>query len=268
LKGTLEEKYHLLKKALKDLGSVVVAFSGGVDSSFLLKASFEALGHDAIGVTMDSPTLPEMELERAKEFCKKYGIRHIVQKSSLGNKKFIENDRLRCYYCKKDEMKQIKKIAQKYHSALLDGQNLDDEKDYRPGSLAASELGAISLLKECGLKKDEIRALSKRSGITSWDRPASACLASRIDYGIKITEPLLKTIDHLETFLRKKGFKLVRVRHHGKIARIELGRNELADLFKKGLSQTVLSEFKKHGYCYVVLDIEGYRMGSMNMAVG
>ncbi|MCG9478706.1 MAG: ATP-dependent sacrificial sulfur transferase LarE [Actinomycetia bacterium] len=245
-----------------------VAFSGGVDSSFLVKVASDVLGKKVLAITLKSPSSPRRDMDRASEFVEKHHVRHVVVESGLEGPNFVNNDRLRCYYCKIGELGKIIEIAKKYNiSNVLDGQNWDDISDYRPGTKAAQQLGVRSPLKYCHLSKQEIRILSRQTGLAGWDRPSSACLASRIAYGTKITERLLRIIDKLETFLLDKGFTQVRVRHHGSIARIEVQSKELGKFLDRSLTEDVIREFKNQGYLYVTLDIDGYRMGSMNKLV-
>jgi uncharacterized protein len=259
-------KVKSLKQELKSLGSVAVAFSGGIDSSFLLRIASDVLGNRVLAVTIKSPSIPEKELQRAINFTREFNIKHIVAEShELDNPDFIKNDRLRCYYCKKEEFGIISELAKKNNIAFVaDGQNYDDNDDYRPGSIAASELAVLSPLKNNNLSKAEIRFLSKEMGLHDWDRPALACLSSRIQYGTEISESLLKKIDHLENFLTDLGFRQVRVRHHNEIARIEIAKEDFSMLFEKDLMRKIISEFKRNGYCYVTLDLEGYSTGSLN----
>lgn len=184
----------------------------------------------------------------------------------MEDERFLKNDSLRCYYCKSEAFKKIIEVAKVNNiKNILDGQNYDDISDYRPGSKAAQECGVISPLRQNRLCKNDIRALSKKLGIKGWDRPSFACLASRIPYGTKITEEILARIDRLEIFLVKKGFKQVRVRHHGELARIEIIKEEIPLLAGQHLMEQIVSEFKSSGYLFVTLDLEGYRTGSMNI---
>ncbi|MBM3700612.1 MAG: ATP-dependent sacrificial sulfur transferase LarE [Actinobacteria bacterium] len=262
-----QKKMQSLKKQLKSMGSAIIAFSGGVDSTFLLHVAKDVLGERVAAVTLTSPSFPKRELDIAIKVASDLKVRHeLVDSHEMEDERFLKNDSLRCYYCKSEAFKKITEIAQAHNIMyVLDGQNYDDISDYRPGSKAAQECGVISPLRQNSLCKNEIRALSKKLGIKGWDRPAFACLASRIPYGTKITEEILARIDRLEIFLVKKGFKQVRVRHHGELARIEIIKEEIPLLAGQHLMEQIVSEFKSSGYLFVTLDLEGYRTGSMNI---
>ncbi len=265
----IRTRLNSLKNELNAMGSVAVAFSGGVDSTFLLKVAAEVLGDKVLAVTLKSPSFPKREIDAAVSIAGKFNVKHlIIESREFENPDFIKNDSLRCYYCKKEVFGKIIDEARNQGMAfVLDGQNYDDISDYRPGAKAASELGVISPLKKNSLTKDEIRQLSRERGIPGWDRPSFACLASRIPYGTRISKSLLEKIGSLEDFLINKGFAQVRVRHHGEIARIEIKKEDFSILFGKSLMPGIIDEFKKAGYLYVTLDLEGYRTGSMNMAL-
>jgi len=265
----LSTRLNSLKNELKTMGSAAVAFSGGVDSTFLLKVAGEVLGSNVLAVTLKSPSFPKREIDAAINIAGQFNVKHlIIESREFENPDFIKNDSLRCYYCKNEEFGKIIDEAQKHGIAsVIDGQNYDDISDYRPGAKAARELGVTSPLKNNRLTKEEIRQLSKEMGIFGWDRPSFACLASRIPYGTQISKSLLEKIGRLEDFLINEGFTQVRVRHHCEIARIEIVKEVFSMLFEKPLMNKVINEFKKAGYLYITLDLEGYRTGSMNIAL-
>jgi len=264
VKNNINKKFNKLKQTLKDMNKVVVAYSGGADSTFLLKVSYDLLGKNVIAVTAVSPSYTNSELEQAKQFTKKMKIRHIIIKSKeMENEKFISNTPNRCYYCKKELFSEIKKIAIKQNiKYIIDGSNADDTNDYRPGVKAIIEYGVKSPLKEVGLKKKEIRELSLKMQLNSWDKPALACLASRFPYGTKITNKRLKQVEQAEYFLLNFGINHVRVRYHNDIARIEVKADDFSKILKH--SKKIVKEFKKLGFTYITLDIQGYRTGSLN----
>ncbi|MDP4177808.1 MAG: ATP-dependent sacrificial sulfur transferase LarE [Bacillota bacterium] len=263
---TAEEKLEILKKNLKDLGSAAIAYSGGVDSTFLLKVAHDVLGDNVIAVTARSSTYPEREFKEAKEYIKKIGAKHIIIVSEeLDIDGFSKNPSNRCYYCKKELFTKINKIAEENRiNAVLDGSNLDDTGDFRPGMVAAKELQVISPLKEAGFTKEDIRKISKQMNIPTWNKPSFACLSSRVPYGEEITEAKLNMIEKAEQLLLDLGFKQVRVRHHGDIARIEVSKEERHKFFDTELMDKAAKEIQKYGFKYVTLDLLGYRTGSMN----
>ena len=262
----LENKFKKLKEQLIELGSVAIAYSGGVDSTFLLKVAHDLLGEKAIGVTARSSTYPEREFREAKKYAEEFGARHIVIVSEeLEIEGFAQNPVNRCYYCKSELFTKVREVADQNNiSFVLDGSNLDDLGDYRPGMQAAKELNVVSPLKEAGLTKDEIRILSKKLGIPTWNKPAFACLSSRFPYGQEITEKKLSMVELAEQFLLDRGFRQVRVRHHGDIARIEVAQEEREKFFDLALMDEVGEKLKEIGFTYITLDILGYRTGSMN----
>lgn len=262
----LHEKHRKLKEYLSELGSVAVAFSSGVDSTFLLRTAHEVLGDNVIAVTARSCSFPGRELKEAEEFCISEGIRHtIIESEELAIDGFKQNPRNRCYLCKKELFSKMVQTAEeegiKY---VAEGSNLDDNGDYRPGLKAIAELGIKSPLREAGLTKDDIRALSKEMGLKTWDKPSFACLASRFVYGETITEEKLAMVDKAEQLLLDLGFRQVRVRIHGDIARIEILPAEFAKLMEDAVRDKVNSTLKNLGFSYVAMDLEGYRSGSMN----
>lgn len=261
-----EDKLDNLRSYLQDLGSVAVAFSSGVDSTFLLKVAFELLGDKAIAVTLKSETFPSGELNESREFCEKEGIEHvIVEADQFSIEGFGDNPENRCYICKKDIFTKILAAAKERGiSHVIDGSNSDDIGDFRPGMQALSELDIKSPLRDCGLSKAEIRALSCEMGLPTWDKPSYACLATRIPYGEEITKEKLGMIEHAENYLINLGFRQMRVRFHGGIARIEILPDEIDRFMDEDIRRRVNTAFKEIGFDYVTLDLSGYRSGSMN----
>lgn len=262
----LTEKYTKLQEYLRSLGSVAVAFSGGVDSSFLLRVAHDVLGERAIAVTASSCSFPQRELKQAQDFCRQYGIRHVIcQSEELDIDGFRQNPENRCYLCKHELFEKIWAIAgEEGLAAVAEGSNLDDNGDYRPGLLAVQELGVKSPLREAGLCKAEIRELSKLLGLPTWNKQSFACLSSRFVYGETISEEKLAMVDRAEQLLLDLGFHQVRVRIHGAIARIEILPEEFEKLLAGDVRREVYRQFKAYGFTYVTLDLLGYRTGSMN----
>ena len=260
------EKKEILASMLKEMPSLLVAFSGGVDSSFLLAVAYDALKDRVIAATADSITFPSREKEEAIEFAVKLGVEHIVFQSDESTiPEFIANGADRCYFCKRSLSKELIGIAKERSiKNIAFAANIDDLKDYRPGIEAAKEIGIMSPLVEAKLSKGEIRFLSKEMGLSTWDKPAMACLASRIPYGTPITIEKLKTVEDSEDFLFRMGFKQLRVRHHGPVARIETSEMQFRRFLNKDIRKKVVERFKELGFKYVSLDLEGFVSGSMN----
>jgi uncharacterized protein len=263
------DKLNCLKKHIEALGGMVVAYSGGVDSTFLLKVAHDVLHEQVIAVTAMSSTYPEREFREAADFAEKSGINHVlVHSEELDIEGFSDNPVNRCYLCKSELFSKIKEIAaQKGIKYVAEGSNLDDLGDYRPGMQAIKELGIVSPLKEAGLKKDDIRRLSKEMGLPTWDKPAFACLSSRFPYGQQITREKLQMVDKAEQYLMDLGFRQVRVRHHGDMARIEISPRERSRFMDAHLMDKVYEKFQELGFAYTALDLKGYRTGSMNEVI-
>lgn len=264
--NTIHEKYKVLQQNLFQLGSVAVAFSGGVDSTFLLKTAHDVLGDRAIAITAASCSFPERELKEARDFCAQNGIEQVIcQSEELDIEGFRQNPKNRCYLCKHELFEKIWDIARERHiSAVAEGSNMDDNGDYRPGLIAVKELGVKSPLRESGLTKAEIRQLSKELGLPTWNKQSFACLSSRFVYGETINEEKLGMVDKAEQLLLDLGFYQVRVRIHGTIARIEILPEEFEKLMEKKTREMVYEKLKELGFTYVTLDLRGYRTGSMN----
>lgn len=257
-------KLKKLQDLLKELNSVLIAYSGGVDSTFLLKVARDALGRRVLAVIGSSPTFPDDEVRYSEGLCQKFGVNYqIVQTNEFADENFVKNDQDRCYYCKTELFSKLSAIAKnKNIPFVLDGSNSDDQDDYRPGGRAKNELGIRSPLQEVGLTKQEIRELSKEMGIPTWDKPSYACLSSRIPYGTRITQQILTKVEAGEKFLRALGFKQLRVRHHDSIVRIEVDSDSIALAMQN--RDKISRKFEDLGYTFVTLDLKGYRTGSMN----
>lgn len=258
-------RYQRLIKILKSCDGLLVAFSGGVDSSLLLKAAVEA-GVRALAVTVVSPIHHREEIVIARKIARKLGVPfRLIQSDDYLREEFKKNDYQRCYFCKRAIFARLKETARTEGlETVVEGSNLDDENDYRPGTKALSELEVRSPLKEAGLRKVEIRLLARHFGLPNWDRPANACLATRIPYGQPVEPEWLERIAAGETFLRKLGFSQVRLRHHGELVRIEVWPQEISLALRPQNRDKISRKLKKLGWRYISLDLEGYRTGSFN----
>jgi pyridinium-3,5-biscarboxylic acid mononucleotide sulfurtransferase len=264
---TAQEKYARLLEVLRSLDSVVVAFSGGVDSTFLARAADEALGERALLVTADSETYPASELEAAKELARSLGMRHlVVQTRELENPDYAKNPTNRCFFCKEELFTTLAPIAEREgYRHLVYGANTDDLGDHRPGMESARQRDVRAPLIEAGLGKAEIRELSRALGLSTWDKPSFACLSSRFQYGDRITAEKLRQVDAAEEFVRALGFRQFRVRHHDRLARLEIPLEDLPKLWEDGRRETILKRFRELGYLYVTIDLAGFQSGSANL---
>lgn len=262
----LDRKERVLRARLASLEGLLVAYSGGTDSAFLAWAAHEVLGERMLAVLADSPSLPRRELKLAMEFAEHWRIPlKVITTNEMSSEEYTRNDASRCFHCK-DELFTVleQQRAELGFRHIAYGKNLDDQGDFRPGQRAAEDHQVLSPLAEAALGKHEIRELSRRAGLDIWNKPASACLSSRIEYGRPVTREALSAIEAGEEALRSLGFAQARVRHHGEIVRIEIARDELERAFTPEMASQLVPIFKKLGFKYVTLDCEGYRSGSMN----
>jgi len=269
VEGSLAARERRLYDLLATWDSVIVAFSGGVDSALLAWAATQVLGRDAHCITADSPSYPDHHRQLARRIAGEFGLNHeFVRTHETDRPEYRANTHNRCYYCKQELYSVLSRLAaDRGISVIVDGSNADDRQDYRPGRKAAREFGVRSPLDEADLTKDDIRELSRRAGLPSWNEPASACLSSRIPYESEVTIEKLRTIEQAEMVLRELGFRVFRVRHHDNLARLEIAVDELSRALDPTLRERIVDGLRGIGYQHVTIDLQGYRMGSLNEGV-
>jgi pyridinium-3,5-biscarboxylic acid mononucleotide sulfurtransferase len=261
-----DQKELSLGALFRAMGSALVAFSGGVDSTYVAYVATRELGHDALCVTAESPSMPQHQPGETARIVSEFGLRHeVIHTEELGDPRYLANDRNRCYFCKSELYQKLEPIAAERGLAfIVDGSTTDDLGDYRPGRTAATQHSVRSPLIEVGMSKAEVRELSRRAGLPTWDKPASPCLSSRIAYGTAVTIERLSTVDRGEEIMREMGFREFRVRHHDKLVRLEIARAEMDRALEREVIDELARRFRELGFQYVTLDLHGYRSGAMN----